>query len=174
MTYKDINATTAIVVTPYNGWIDLFWPKGLIRDVTGFEVGLTLLDWTLAGIDRSLIKNIVLICHSTQYETLSRHLGTVRILPCENSEITGLMMDVFSESSSDILFIYPWVVFHEEFCRQFMGIAESDVLLASNDFGLLNSDESYRHQVTMEKMQLHGEQVITCGRLLDKENWHAS
>ncbi len=174
MKHTSIKPSTAVLVAPYQGWMDFFWPKGLIKDVSGAEAGLRLLDWSLAGIDRSLVNNIVIICHLTQYETLRNHLGSARILPTEDTRITDAIMEVFNQITDDILFIYPWVVFHKEFCKQFMSSSEDDVILASNDFWLLNSSESYRHQVTTEKIQLDGEKVITCGRFLDKENWHAA
>ena len=85
-----------------------------------------------------------------------------------------MIMKVFNQITGDILYVYPWVVFHREFCKQFMSSTDGGVILAYNDFWLLNSNESYRHQVTTEKIQLNGDKVVTCGRFLNKENWHAA
>ena len=174
MNHKCIKASTAVVITPYHGWMDLFWPGDFIKHSWGLESGLTLLDWTLAGIDRSSIDKTVLICHTTQYETLSRHLGADQILSCEDYDITDVIMDVFSNADGDILFIYPCVVFHNEFCQQFMSNTLGGVVLTCNTSWLSNPNVSYRQQVMTEKLQIHEEQVVSCGRLLDKDKWHAA
>ncbi len=174
MSQKCSKGSTAVLITPYHGWMDLFWPNGLNNDSWGLESGLTLLDWMLAGIDSSLVDETILICHNSQYETLSRHLGADQIFSCDDHGITDVMIDIFSESDGDILFIYPCVVFHKEFCQQFMSNNHGDVLLACSKSSLLNSNMSYRQKVMTEKLHLQSERVISCGRLLDKENWHAA
>ena len=76
MNHTSIKPSTAVLVA-LKGWMD-FLAKSLIKDVSGAEAGLRLLDWSLAGIDRSFVKNIVIICHLTQYETLRNHLSSAR------------------------------------------------------------------------------------------------
>ena len=173
MTNKGVKEITAVIVAPYYGWVGDFWVRELDQDVCKIETSIQLLDWTLAGLDRSIVSKVSILCHPSQ-SNLLKYLKNITLIECSDASLINASIDVFKSINGNIIYIYPWVVFRQDFCKALVLDDFSDVVLGANHSWLENDVLNYKDQVCSEKLKTNQSSVLSCARFLDKEDWSAA
>ncbi len=168
MNSKDISA---VIVAPYSDWDANYCS---IRKSNRIISGPRILDWILASLKHTAVDEILVLCHDSQLDELS-YLKGVSLVACERSDLLKNTMQAFRDLNTDILYIYPRVIFHKEFYHRLISCSQDFGITVSVDKDWLDdNDKSYRDQVTTEKFKLNKNLVTSSGRFLDKKDWHAS
>jgi len=165
--------STAVIIAPYYEWVKDFWPDTLMQDTGGPASSLQLLDWTLAALSDSSISKKIIICHPVQTNFLS-HLKNVTLVESSNPNIIQASIDIFRNIHTDLIYIYPWVVFRKEFYSNLRANSDSDIVLSAKSSWQESPQLDYKELVRTEKLHVDQNKVYFFGRFLDSEHWDAA